>query len=438
MKIALLTLCGVITWLILPFWLQEGMFMDGQIYAAVAQNLADGIGTFWAPVYQPSAAQPYSEQLPLFMGMESLLFDLLGETLWVERIFMAAAWVATAWGIVAFQKCFWPERSSDTTLWVVAVWSSAPLVGWGMGNHVQEMWMAPFTLWAVVAMTQKKWVWIAGLLVLCSTLFKGPQGLFPLVWLPILASLGVLPKAQVWQRFSVLLGVVLLLCLGLLIWEDAREAIIRNAENRLVRTFTQERAVTTNDRLWLLGPMLGQLTVLVGSSFVAALIRYGTLRVSVDRRVIALVGLGLAASIPLMITHEQRDFYLITSLPFMALGLVNALVGTPVVRSVNTSIALWVFAVIGICLLPWRSVERDTALRSSLAKVHGEFEPRTAFNTAPELRLNHELAAYAMRLYRWEVDLSNKRVHPYRIVPDSLLSEAVVIEAHPKLAREQR
>ena len=438
MKIALLTLCGVIAWLILPFWLQEGMFMDGQIYAAVAQNLVDGIGSFWAPVYQPSAAQPYSEQLPLFMGMESLLFDLLGETLWVERIFMAAAWVATAWGIAAFQKCFWPERGSDTALWVVAVWSSAPLVGWGMGNHVQEMWMAPFTLWAVVAMTQKKWVWIAGLLVLCSALFKGPQGLFPLVWLPILATLGVLPKAQVWQRFSVLLGVVLLLGLGLLIWDDAREAIIRNVENRLVRTFTQERAVTTNDRLWLLGPMLGQLAVLVGSSLVAAFIRSGTLRISVDRRVIALVGLGLAASIPLMITHEQRDFYLITSLPFMAIGIVNASVGTPAVRSVNTSIALWVFAVIGICLMPWRSVERDAALRVSLAKVHSQFEPRTAFNTSPELRLNHELAAYAMRLYRWEVDLSNKRDHPYRMVPDSLLSEAVVIEAHPKLAREQR
>ncbi|MFZ9206720.1 MAG: ArnT family glycosyltransferase [Schleiferiaceae bacterium] len=438
MKVALLSLCVVLTWWIFPFWLQGGMFMDGQIYAAVAQNLADGIGTFWAPVYQPSAAQPYSEQLPLFMGMESLLFRLFGDTLWVERIFMAAAWVATAWGISAFQRCFWPERGPDTALWVVTIWSSAPLVGWGMGNHVQEMWMAPFTLWAVVAMTHKKWVWIAGLLVMCSALFKGPQGLFPLVWLPILGAFGVLQKAEVRRRVTILLGVGLLLGLGLLFWDDAREAIIRNAENRLVRTFTQERAVTTNDRLWLLGPMLGQLAVLVGSSLVAAFIRFGTLRVSVDRRVIALVGLGLVASIPLMITHEQRDFYLITSLPFMALGLVNALVGTPIVRSVNTSVALSGFAVIGICLLPWRSVERDAVLRASLAKVHSQFEPRTAFNTSPELRLNHELAAYAMRLYRWEVDLSNKLEHPYRMVPDSTMPGAVLIEVHPKRSREQR
>jgi len=33
--------------------------MDGAIYASVAQNLANGIGTFWAPIYQPSSIAPF-------------------------------------------------------------------------------------------------------------------------------------------------------------------------------------------------------------------------------------------------------------------------------------------------------------------------------------------------------------------------------------------
>jgi hypothetical protein len=56
-----------------------------------------------------------------------------------------------------------------------------------------------------------------------------------------------------------------------------------------------------------------------------------------------------------------------------------------------------------------------------------EFAPRSAFNAAPELRLNHELAAYAMRHYRWEVDLANEREHANRIELDSATEEAVVL-----------
>jgi hypothetical protein len=41
--------------------------------------------------------------------------------------------------------------------------------------------------------------------------------------------------------------------------------------------------------------------------------------------------------------------------------------------------------------------------------------------------LNHELAAYAMRHYRWEVDLANEREHANRIELDSATEEAVVL-----------
>jgi hypothetical protein len=428
MRLATLALLALLAWWVMPHWLQDGMFMDGQIYAAVAQNLADGLGTFWAPVYQPSAPYPYSEQLPMFTGMESLLFRVLGGTVWTERVFMALAWIATAAGIWALQRRFWPERGSDSALWVVAVWSSAPLVGWGMGNHVQEMWMAPFTLWAVVAMSHARWVWIGGVLTVAAALFKGPQGFFPLVWLPLAGGLGLVPLKEAVRRFGILLATVLVAAFGLWLWDDAREAILRNAGNRLVRTFTQDRAVTTADRMWLLGPLLGQWVVLLGSALLVAWARFGLVRATMDRRTFAMLALGLCASLPLMVTQEQRDFYLITSLGFVALGLGNALGGTKVVRRPRFAVAVGVIALVGLASMPWRRVERDAELRASLAMFKDEFAPRSAFNVDPKLQLNHELAAYAMRHYRWEVDLANEREHANRIEVDLETEVAVVLK----------
>ena len=435
MRLAFLVLLAVLLWLVAPYWLQEGMFMDGQIYAAVAQNLADGLGSFWAPVYQPSSPVPYSEQLPLFTGMESLFFRLLGGSVWTERVFMAVAWIATAAGIFALQNRWWPERGRESAVWMIAAWSSAPLVGWGMGNHVQEMWMAPFTVWAVVAMSHSRWVWLGGLLTVAAALFKGPQGLFPLVWLPLVGGLGLLPRGAAARRFGIVLLVLGLAAVGLWLWDDAREAIERNVGNRLVRTFTQARAVTTSDRWWLIGPMLGQWAVMLVATLAVAWIRFGILRAMLDRRVLALLALGLSASLPLMVTHEQRDFYVITSLPFVALGLGNIWGGTELVRTPRFAWVLGAIGLFGLILLPWRRVERDSELRASLQSFENEFAPRSAFNVVPELRLNHELAAYAMRYYRWEVDLANERPHENVVRPDSIHSERVVLEVKPASPR---
>ncbi|MEY2753093.1 MAG: hypothetical protein RLZZ570_1039 [Bacteroidota bacterium] len=428
MRLALLALLAALSWLVAPYWLQQGMFMDGQIYAAVAQNLADGLGTFWAPVYQPSAVVPYSEQLPLFTGMESLLFHLLGGSVWTERLFMAFAWVATAAGLYVLQQRWWPERGPLSALWVLVVWSSAPLVGWGMGNHVQEMWMAPFAVWSVVAMSYTPWAWLGGFLMVSAALFKGPQGLFPLVWLPIAGGFALLPRGTAARRFGVVLLMLGLAAVGLWLWDDAREAIARNASNRLVRTFTQARAVTTADRFWLLGPMLGQWAVMLVTSRSVAWIGLGSSRAALDRRVLAMLALGLSASLPLMVTHEQRDFYLITSLPFVALGLGNIWGGTRLTHRPNFAWALGSVALVGFVSLPWRRVERDSELRATLETYEGAFAPRSAFNSAPELRLNHELAAYAMRHYRWEVDLENERSHANLVRIDPVRPGGVVFE----------
>ena len=90
--------------------------------------------------------------------------------------------------------------------------------------------------------------------------------------------------------------------------------------------------------------------------------------------------------------------------------------------------AVGVIALVGLASMPWRRVERDAELRASLAMFKDEFAPRSAFNVDPKLQLNHELAAYAMRHYRWEVDLANEREHANRIEVDLETEVAVVLK----------
>ena len=49
--------------LIVPLLVQDGMFMDGVLYAAVAKNQAEGFGSFWQPIFAvPMAISVYPEK----------------------------------------------------------------------------------------------------------------------------------------------------------------------------------------------------------------------------------------------------------------------------------------------------------------------------------------------------------------------------------------
>ena len=53
-----------------------GMFMDGLIYSNVAANMADGIGSFWHPVYTSSYHPDFYQHPPLMFGMLALMAAL--------------------------------------------------------------------------------------------------------------------------------------------------------------------------------------------------------------------------------------------------------------------------------------------------------------------------------------------------------------------------
>jgi hypothetical protein len=96
---------AVMTGLTLPRLIQDGMFMDAMLYTSVAHNLSQGIGTFWFPQfsdYHIAGLPAFHEQPPLFFGIQSSFFRLLGSSMYVERFYTFMMMVITAWLIVLF------------------------------------------------------------------------------------------------------------------------------------------------------------------------------------------------------------------------------------------------------------------------------------------------------------------------------------------------
>jgi hypothetical protein len=73
------------------------------------------------------------------------------------------------------------------------------------------------------------------------------------------------------------------------------------------------------------------------------------------------------------------------------------------------------FLVLGTITISYRRHVRDADLREELAQNASAFTPGSSFNVQPELRLHFLLQAYGMRSNRWEVDLTNEKVHENRI-----------------------
>src|SRR5689334_12523447 len=92
---------------------QRGMFLDGVTYAAISRNLAAGRGTFWDPFYTATLYPHFREHPPLGFGLQAIFFAVLGDHLFVERLYSVAAGALTAVLIVWLWRSTLGQRAYD-------------------------------------------------------------------------------------------------------------------------------------------------------------------------------------------------------------------------------------------------------------------------------------------------------------------------------------
>jgi hypothetical protein len=315
--------------LVLPALFQDGMFADGILYAAVSKNLADGLGSFWHPHFSELAMQHFHEQPPLVFFLQSFFFRLFNG-IYPERVYCLALLVIN---FLLIRKT-WKNISGDNTdlrgisAFPLILFFLSPVVFWSFTNNVIEITMSAFVLASVnsfhAALIQKRHFWLNVFLAIAwtiaATLCKGPQGVFAITWPAILWLTGKLPlKKALTVTLVASVAIAAFYCI-LLSLPSTRETFTSWYRNRIEATFSGSHA-TTGSHFHLLFELLLDMLMPLG---LALIVLIAGRKAASDSGMIrwghAFLLLALAGSLPLMVTSEQRGFYLFTSMPFYALA----------------------------------------------------------------------------------------------------------------------
>jgi hypothetical protein len=405
----------------LPFWLltltvggastlpklaAEGTFLDGEIYASLARNLAAGRGTFWAPHFSATTHARWFEHPPLGLALQAVPFRLLGDHLWVEHLY--ALLVLAAGGallLAAWRRLLRDEPALRALGWLpLLLWLANPQVTWAHANDMLEATMSLFTFGAAWLTTagllahprpDRRRLALAPVVVLAAVLTKDVVGLFPLAVAPALAAAKVVP----WRRalavaLAQMAAVAALLGL-LLLWPAARENLAGFTHTQLVASLTGQRGRVGNQLVFLVKLFNTLLPPLLLAGLLALRTRRAAAApaapaVPVKLRLpggatcrcwtVALLLLALAGSVPLVVSERQSLFYVVPSFPFYALGLAlpvaprtaAVLAGwRPDGRPLRAAIA--VTAVLCLAMFGWSALRLGTVARDPAARADARF-----------------------------------------------------------------
>jgi 4-amino-4-deoxy-L-arabinose transferase-like glycosyltransferase len=404
--------------LTVPRMWQRGMFLDGVTYAAVARNMAEGAGSFWAPFFSRTLYPRFTEQPPLALGLEALAFVLAGDHPAVERVHALAVFLANGAVIAALARRLLPAWCD----WVpVLLWLTPAVVTWSAVNNMLEQTQALFTSLACYGVLRTAgpctsrasagWAAFAGGAVAAAVLAKGPVGLFPLA-LPLLllaAPPGARPAhaAIVWPAFY---ATVLVAATLVLLSEPSRHAIDAYVRSHLAPSLAGDRGAGSRA-----ADLLRHLGVGIGSRLALLVV---VARVALRRRRFPhqdiapfLFAIALAASVPIAASPLIAGHYFVPSTAFFALGAA-ALVGPGAAarpaprrwRALPGGLAGGLAAAIVLTLSVHGAVEvRDRDLLRSLDAIRPLVRGGETVGACPASATHWGLQAYLQRFHRISV-----------------------------------
>lgn len=446
-RTARLAILVVLAGLLLSYFLQEGMFFDGVTYAAISKNLAHGLGSLWTPHYTQTLYPQFFEHPPLVFGLQSLFFSLFGDGTATERVYTLFTTLLCLFLIACIWKLFYPDK--ETGKWwplPVLLWILTPVVFWSSRNNMLENTLAVFVLSATwftckgLLSGRILWFLPGGAFILAAFLSKGPVGLFPLalpLWYLFTCKNVRLPRIFL----SLLLLAVtpaLLFMLLVRIEPDAGQNISNYFQQQVWPSLANQRENVAGSHLYLLLKLAGNLVLpLMASLIFVAMKGYPFLKqvtaLKMNSSLFFLLT-ALSASLPLLITLKQRDFYLVPSIPFFALALcawLNERGCLPVIEARNHiplkekwyRLFLWLL-VAGVAILFTFKTDSNKNLIRDVQAITREVPPGSIISADQSIYSDWPLAAYLSRYGNISID--DKNLNSYYLIrknatlPDSL------------------
>jgi 4-amino-4-deoxy-L-arabinose transferase-like glycosyltransferase len=312
------------------------MFMDAVLYSSVAHNLAQGIGTFWHPVFSAvshwNLPKTFHEQPPLGFYIQSVFYRITGNGWLGERLYTLLMLIITTALIAGFWKYIFRDDTSERdTGWLpILIWITIPVCFWSYRNDMCENTMGVFTLAAIWLlyknMSGSRPAWfiyiLSGILIFLASLTKGFPGLFPLSF-PVLYVIAIRRHSLSHAIIaSLVLTITVSAIYGLVLLNPAAydSLHIYFFDRLLVRVATDPTVGNHFSIVWsliqeLMVPII--LCVLAGIYYRVFAIEASRMQMQLS---LLFLLLGLAGTLPLMLTRVQKAFYGVAALPCFAMA----------------------------------------------------------------------------------------------------------------------
>lgn len=419
--------------LILPWIIQDGMFMDGMIYATVARNLSLGIGSWWHLHLTDYLSPTYLDQPPLTIWITSFYFKLFGYSMYTERIYSFSAAIINLLLIRALWKKININRPEYQNYWwlPVLLWIIPPACFWSFTNNMEENTMSIFilsSLYFMISAIQKQSnrlisVLLMAVCIFLSAMCKGIQGTFTAIG--FLAYALTIDRSYMRTAFKYTVSIVIALAicgLGLYLYTPATDYFIGYYHTRILNTFINPEMATTETRFYLLLRLLSeQITpILLCITILVLSVKY-KLKINsiakLDNRKFALLFLliALAGTLPLLVTAEQRRFYLVPTFPFYAMAFSFLVIEhlTNLMERLNSTILqtivkLFSFAIIIVTIIltitNFGTAKRDKEMLSDIYKIGKLVPQNSTIAIDSELFRTWVLHLYFQRYYGISLD----------------------------------
>ncbi len=416
------------------------MFTDGVLYVAIAHNLSRGMGSFWQPYFSNTMFPFFHQQPPLTFGIQAIFFKVFGDSLYVERGYSFLTLLISAYLISYLWKEIHAENENLKNIsWLpVIFWIITPTCIWSYSNNMEENTMGIFTLLSVIftykglTRPRKKiaFLIVGGIAASLAFLCKGFPGLFVIVfpflyWICFRSFFFL--KTLVYS--FIIAGTIGCIYGILFISPDIRYSLFAYLNDRVVNSIlhvsTEENRFFLLEKLFFveLLPPFFLCIILWGLCKWKSVFNPGYLKSNRKAWLLFLL-IGISASFPLTITKEQREFYLVPSLPYFAMAFA-IFIGNGVAALVNRinikSVGFKLFRLVSVIFFAGSflysvslagKVGRDKEQLHDIYIFGNIIPPKTTIRVYTETWLDWGLQNYLQRYFN--ISLMNDTSTTYR------------------------
>jgi 4-amino-4-deoxy-L-arabinose transferase-like glycosyltransferase len=424
--------------------LSNGMFLDGLIYSTVSKNLADGIGSFWNPHFTATFLSDFHEHPPLAFGIQSLFYNLLGESRYIDKLYSLLTVIIVGYVILRIWK-----RLGYRNGWIpLFIWILTPTVFWASYNNLLENTLTIFTSLSVLfyLIYQKNGnyfnIFLSGLMLSLGFLTKGFVAFFPWTF-PVLLWLFLRKNSfgkMAIDSIGIIIFTLIPLILIVLILPDAGQSLKKYIDNQVINSL--KNIVTVKSRFDIGYRLLNELLLPAGLCLLFGIwgrikkVPGAFLHENISKSLLFL-SLGLTGVLPIMISLKQSGFYIVPTYPFFAIAtsiFIYPFIEYLLLRLNFKSKAFRVFNWIGYGLFAAGIVlslcfnngySRDKDKIKEIYSILPEIPKGSIINISPEIFDDWSLHAYFARFKNISLDPEPANKREFLLIKSEFFSDTI-------------